>query len=203
LRTITEALALTTFPATIGLALVAKELMPFVMGPKWNGMILPLQILCVYAAFRSLVALLPKLLNAVGKARFVMRVESSALIIMPIAFYIGSHWGIAGIAFGWVVAYPLVVIPLYWNTFKTVEMDVREYFRAVRPGLDGTIAMAVAVGLSKRMLPATEPPLVRLLIEIAGGALVYVATVLILHRERAMVFIRMPKEIRRRSKGAD
>ena len=75
LRSLTEAIALAMFPTTIGLALIARQAVPLIMGPKWNGMIAPLEVLSAYATFRALVALLPKVLTAVGNAGFVMRVE--------------------------------------------------------------------------------------------------------------------------------
>jgi teichuronic acid exporter len=195
LRTLTEAVALATFPATIGVALVARELVFFALGRKWEPMIVPLEILCLYTAFRSVEALLPKLLTAVGNARFVMRVELSALVIMPISFYLGSHWGIAGVAIAW-LSYPLVTAPLYWKTFKTIEMSAREYFGAVRPGLDGAIAMALVVGLLKFEMPASEPLLFRLILEIVTGAAIYLGTVLLLHRERVLSFLQIVKRMR-------
>ncbi len=56
LRTLTEPMALATFPATIGLALVANDLVPVAMGNKWHDAILPLQVLGLYAGIRSIVA---------------------------------------------------------------------------------------------------------------------------------------------------
>jgi PST family polysaccharide transporter len=196
LLTLTEALALATFPATIGVALVARDLVPIALGRKWESMIVPLEVLCVYAAFRSIVSLLPKLLTAVGNARFVMWVELSALLIMPISFYVGSRWGIAGIAFGWVAAYPLAVAPLYWKVFKTIQMSVGEYLSALRPGLDGAIAMSIGVGLLKRVFLSHQPIFLRLIAEIAAGALIYGATVLLLHRERALSFWQIARRMR-------
>ena len=197
-RTLTESVALATFPATMGLALVARELVPFALGRKWDGMILPLQILCMYTAFRSLVALLPKVLTAIGKARFVMRVEVSALILMGVSFYIGSHWGITGIAWAWVAAYPFVAVPLYWNTLKSVDMRVSEYFAALRPALDGSAAMIVAVeALKHTLFSPTQPLLPRLVAEIAVGMFVYLGTIFLLHRERAMTFLNLLKRVRR------
>jgi teichuronic acid exporter len=196
LHTLTEALALATFPATVGLALVARELIPIALGPKWQSMIVPLEVLCLYTAFRSIEALLPKMLTAVGNPRFVMWVELSAIVIMPVSFYLGSHWGIAGVALAW-LAYPLATAPLYWKTLKTIQMSFWEYFTAVRPGLDGSIAMALAIGLLKWKFPATMPLLPRLIIEIAVGGAVYIGTVFLLHRERAMSFFEIAKRMRK------
>jgi len=197
LRTLTETLALTTFPATIGLALVARDLIPFALGHKWDGVILPLEILSVYVTFRSIVALLGKLLTAVGNPRFVMWDDLAALVILPTGFYIGSHWGTRGIAWGWVAAYPIIALPLYWKTFKTIEMPVREYIRALRPALHGTLAMVGAVSLLKWALVSTAPAWLRLVLEIASGASAYLLTLFLLHRERMATFVRTARNFRR------
>jgi teichuronic acid exporter len=199
-RTLTESLALATFPATIGLGLVARELIPFAFGHKWEGVVVPLQVLSVYAAFRSVVALLSKVLTAVGNARYIMWNDLAALVMLPTAFYIGSHWGIAGIAWGWVAAYPLVAFPLYWKTFKTIGMETGEYIRALRPALDGSIAMVVLVGALKYFLPTSKPLVLRLVLETLVGGIAYVGTVLLLHRKRAMSFLNLAKSFRAKKK---
>jgi PST family polysaccharide transporter len=195
-RVLTEAIALAMFPATIGLALVAHDAVPLVLGPKWNGMIAPLQVLCVYAAFRSVVPLLPKVLTAVGNARFVMRVELFGLVLMPTAFYIGSHWGITGIAYGWVFAYPVIALSHYWKAMKTIEIEVGDYISALRPALDGSIAMAIAVSVLRWSLGSSHYQWLRLIVEISCGAAVYIATVALLHRERAAHFLNIAKRAR-------
>ncbi len=160
-------------------------------------MIAPLEVLCVYAAVRSLVALLPKVLTAVGHARFVMRVEVSGLVLMPLAFWIGSHWGIRGIAYGWVFAYPVIGLAEYWKTMNSIQMRVGDYFKALRPALDGSAAMALAVGALRWTLPPGPSPWINLLIEILGGAVVYIAAVMLLHRERAAHFLSIVRRLRK------
>ena len=194
-RNLTESMALATFPATIGLGLVARDLIPLALGNKWSGVVAPLEVLSIYAAFRSIVALLPKVLTSIGNARYVMWNDLAALVVMPIAFYLGSRWGNAGIAWGWVAAYPLVVIPLYRKTFKTIGMHLGEYLRAVRPALESSIAMSLAVLVLRRFLSAS-PVILRLSLEIAVGALFYSATLLLFHRERVLAFVRLARSFR-------
>ncbi len=196
LWSLTEAIALITFPATIGLALVASEAVPLIMGRKWTGMVAPLQVLCIYATMRSIVAILPKVLTTVGNARFVMRVEVAGLVLMPIAFWIGSHWGIRGIAFGWIAAYPLIAVAEYWKTITTIEMKVSDYWRALRPSLDGCAAMILAVGSVKWILRADHAGWPRLLLEIGSGAAVYIASIALLHPQRAKSFLSIVRKMR-------
>jgi len=187
LRTLTEAIALLTFPATIGISLVAPELVPLVLGHKWENMIAPLEVLCFYAGFRSVLALVPKVLTAVGNPRYVMWNDLAAMVILPIAFYIGSRWGTGGIAWAWVVAYPVVFVPLYRKTFQAIGMPLGEYLRALRPAIDGVVAMVLAVLAVKRAAHSLHVvPLLAL--ETAAGAIVYSAVLVLFHRPRVMAF---------------
>jgi O-antigen/teichoic acid export membrane protein len=191
---LTEVVALGAFPACIGLGLVARECVPLILGHKWDGMIPPLQVLSCYAAFRAIVALLPKVLAAVGNSRYVMWNDLAALVILPIAFYVGSYRGITGIAWGWVVAYPIVVLPLYKKTFDAIDARIGDYLRSVRPAFTGTIAMIPAVEWVKHTLDPSRPLWSRLVIEVAAGALVYTGAVLLFHRQRALLMIELVKK---------
>lgn len=199
-RNLTEAMSLITFPATIGLGLVARELIPVAFGHKWDNAILPLEILSIYAAFRSILALLPKVLTAVGNPRFVMWCDLLTLVTLPVAFYIGSRWGTGGVAMGWVAAYPIIAMPLYWKTFATIEMKTGEYLRALRPALNGSIVMTACVLLVKWKLPPTLPVAVRLVVEILVGAIAYTGTELLFHRERIRAFVQLLRSMKRRKK---
>lgn len=195
-RKLTEAMSLVTFPATIGLGLVARELIPVALGHKWDNAVAPLQILSIYAAFRSIVALLPKVLTAVGNPRFVMWCDLLAVCTLPVAFIAGSHWGTTGVAMGWVFAYPIVALPLYWKTFATIGMHTREYLRALRPAIDGSAAMTGVLLLLKWKMPDVVPIAGRLAIEIVGGAMTYVVIELLFHRERILGFLELARKFR-------
>ena len=197
-RTLSEAMSLITFPATVGLGLVARELIPVALGHKWDSAVVPLEILSIYAAVRSMVALLPKVLTAIGNPRFVMWSDLLAVVILPCAFYAGSHWGTAGVAMGWVAAYPLVAIPLYWKTFSSIGMKTGEYIRALRPAIDGTLVMTGLVLLLKWTMPQTLPMAVRLVIEVAVGVIAYTGALLVLHRERITAFVQLAKSFKRK-----
>lgn len=195
-RTLTEAMSLITFPATIGLGLVARELIPVAFSHRWDSAVPPLQILSIYAAFRSIVALLPKVLTAVGNPRFVMWCDLLAVGTLPCAFYVGSRWGTTGVAMGWVAAYPLVALPLYWKTFTAIGMKSAEYLRALRPAIDGSVVMSAAVLLLKWKMPESVPLPVRLAIEILAGAIAYTGTELLFHRGRIVSFLQLAKTFR-------
>jgi teichuronic acid exporter len=198
LRVLTEAIGIATFPATFGLALVAHEFVPLALGEKWDGAIVPLQLLAFYASFRVIVTLLPQVLNVVGETRFGMRNAIATAIIMPTAFYIGSRWGTTGIAAAWIITYPVVVIPLYWRTLSKIGLGVREYMEGVVPPLNGSIAMAVAVEAVKWSLPHRWPLMPSLILEVAAGATAYVVVMLGVYRSRMRALWQLANNLLRR-----
>jgi len=191
LRNLTQGIAVLTFPACVGLALVARELVLLMLGRKWEGAIEPLRILSIYAGFRSIVALLPKLLVSFGDARFVMWNSLATLLVLGPDFFVGSHWGIAGVAWAWVVAYPWVVLFLYKEVFDKIEMGVSEYIGSVRPALEGTLAMALAVGGVGYAIPDNKSVISRLILKVATGVLVYTGILLLRHRQKLVAFVEL------------
>jgi PST family polysaccharide transporter len=197
LRILTEGLSIITFPATIGLGLVAGDFVRLVLGAKWQGVIAPLEILALYASLRSIVTLLPAILNVTGESRFVMWTMEAALILMPTAFYVGSRWGSAGIAYGWVVAYPAIVICLYRRTFQRIKMPWRDYLGAIRPALTGSLVMAAAIEILKRALTSSFPLSIRFGLEVLTGGAAYVLTLTVFHRDRFSVFWNFVRALRK------
>ena len=145
LRNITGVMALIIFPVTIGMALVAPEFVPLILGAKWMGVILPLEILVLHALVRSNVILIVPLLNVIGEERLVMWNSLACMVVLPISFYVGSRWGTAGIAAGWVVVYPLLQLPLFSRIFRKVHLPRSEYLATMWPAVSGCVVMALAV----------------------------------------------------------
>jgi O-antigen/teichoic acid export membrane protein len=197
IRNLTEGIALLTFPGCVGLGLVAHEFVPVVLGRKWEGMAGPMEVLSIYAGLRSVVALIPKLIVSMGNSRFVMWVDLVTLPVLGLAFYVGSHWGLTGIAWGWVVAYPWMVLPLYRQAFRAIKMDVVEYLHALRPAFEGTVVMTIAVVSVRHALPGSWILPVRLTLEVLTGVVFYGTILWLRHRERVFAFVQMIKSARR------
>lgn len=188
LRILTESVSLIIFPATLGLGLVAGDFVLLFLGKNWESAIVPLRVLAVLATFRSLVHMLVSILNVTGESRFVMRTMQFALILMPTAFYVGSWWGPVGIAYGWVVAYPVIALCFYRRTFQKIKMPWRDYLGAIRPALTGCLIMAATVETVKHTLVSSFPLSVRFGLEVLAGAVAYVLALLLFHHDRFSVF---------------
>jgi O-antigen/teichoic acid export membrane protein len=200
---LTEVLSFVTIPASIGLALVADYMVPVLLGPKWIGVIGPLRLLGCFVAARSVTTILPNLLTAIGDARFVMRATIGSAILMPIAFLIGARWGTNGIAAAWVVAYPPIMVPMYYRVFRKTGMQLKEYVSVLMPALSASAIMAVVVLLTRSVLPDGSHPLPYLLSLIVVGALSYAGALLAFHRARVNGLIRTIWSMFQREEGSE
>jgi O-antigen/teichoic acid export membrane protein len=195
---ITEGLALITFPVSLGLALVARDFVLVVLGSKWEGAIVPLQLLAAYAALRSIIPLLPQVLQITGASRFEMWRMVAAAVVMPTCFYFGAQrWGTAGLAMAWVLVDPLFNVVLYRRVFSKIALSAKEYFRALWPALSGT-ALMTAVVLAVGVFSGNQGNAgVRLALQIGAGAVTYGLVCLVVHRARFEAFYELVRAARR------
>ena len=196
LRNITGVMALIIFPVTIGMALVAPEFVPLILGAKWMGVILPLEILVLHSLVRSNVILIVPLLNVIGEERLVMWNSLACMVVLPISFYIGSRWGTAGIAAGWVVVYPLLQLPLFSRIFRKVHFPRLEYLATMWPAMSGCVVMALSVEGFRWLGGAVWPLYARLVVEILIGAAAYGVVLLLVHRDYLGGILRFAKAAR-------
>lgn len=181
---LTEGLSLLTFPMTIGMALVAHDFVLTILGAKWQAVVLPLHLLAAYASVRSITPFLSHVLTVTGETRFGMEISLVSLVAYPTAFYIGARWGTLGIATAWIIVDPLLNLPSYWKVFRKLHVTTGQYLAALRPALTGVALMTVAVLLVQRALPQGWPTVVRLVLQVAAGALSYLGALALFHRPR-------------------
>jgi len=200
---LTELLSFVTVPASIGLAVSARYLVPALLGSKWHDVIGPLRLLGLFVAVRSVATIFPNLLTAIGDAGFVMWASVASAIVMPISFFIGSRWGTTGIAAAWAIAYPPMMAPLCWRVLKKTEMQLKEYLYAMMPAVNASIIMAIAVLVTYRLLPSSYRPLVSFALIATVGVVTYVAALFVFHRKRIARLIRAVRDALRERQSSN
>jgi len=129
-----------------------------------------------------------------GHSRQSMWYSVIAACVMPVLFVVGTRWGVGGVATMWIVAYPLVVAPQYRLAFRVLQMSPRGYLATLWPAVSSTAIMALAVGAVMVALPRTMTPVVRLVIEVLTGVMVYGGMIAWRHRARARAFVSIVRE---------
>lgn len=194
---VVEGLAFITFPGAVGISLTAPLLVPVLLGDKWAAAVLPLQLLAFYAGIRSVDTVTPQVLIYTGHSRQSMWYTVLAAVVLPILFLFGARWGAAGVAFVWIVAYPVVVSPIYRLVFRILDLSPRTYLRALWPAASGTALMSIAVLAVRYWLPGNLDIRARLVSEVMVGAASYALAMLAFHRDRILAAIAPLRNARR------
>jgi O-antigen/teichoic acid export membrane protein len=169
-RTGVASCALFVLPASLVVAIVAPELVLVLLGPRWEGIVIPFQILALGMLFRTSYKLSDSSVRATG----AVYARAWRQVIFAVAVAAGSLagqlWGVGGVALG-------VVAALAGNFLLMAQLSLRltgvrwsEFVLAHLPGF----ALAAAVGTSVWALvdllrELQAPPLV-LLLEVASLA---------------------------------
>jgi O-antigen/teichoic acid export membrane protein len=183
---LTELLSYLALPVSFGIAVTADLVVAIVLGPQWTAVVVPLQILCIYAAFYSCQVLIGHLLLWTGRFRANMWCSVLAATVMPLGFYVGSRWGLVGIAWVWVIGFPLVNLPAFVISCRAINISGWHWLNAFVPALVGCAALVAAVLATRAVLPSTLPLPIYTVACVGVGMATYVATLLLFFRKRLL-----------------
>ncbi len=106
------------------------------------------RVLAGLAVWLCVSPLVPQLLNAVGRSELNFTYSLAAALFMPAAFFAGAQLGLMGVAWAWVVAYPLVVVVLFRFGAGALGMGLGAFLGRIAGGLVVLLpAAALALGL--------------------------------------------------------
>lgn len=142
---IIQYIALVTFPFMIGLSLVSKEFVLLFFGNKWSAMIPILSILSGLGAIQSIISLNGLIYNSLGKVNIAFRVSILTNIVLIIAFVIGVNYGLIGVAYSYLIASALLLIPMYKIAIKQLSISLLEVFDVLRGIMFATLIMAIVL----------------------------------------------------------
>jgi len=143
--------AFASFPACWGIFLVAESAVPLFLSEKWLPVILPLQILSMVTAFRAIHTMNTPLEVAVGRPDITIRNCVINLSLMALSFYIGSSYGLEGLAYSWLV-FPVVLVITTSITLKLIGLSLAAYFKELRHPFLGSGFMVLAVLLGQKLV---------------------------------------------------
>lgn len=98
--------------------------LPLVGYEKWIDAVPYMRIFVAVGIFQCLVTLLPKLINAKGKAKFIFYYTSINAIMLPAGFLIASQFSMMAVALVWLTIYPLASVVIIYFGAKLTETNV-------------------------------------------------------------------------------
>lgn len=172
---------LVTCPLYFGLAVVAQDAVSLVLGAKWVAMAPLVAILALAMPALTVHILFAPAVNAVGRPDISMQASLAGAVVMPIAFVVAIGWGAQGLAWAWLIAFPVVPLFSFLRSRTTLGISAGQIVRAIAPGFGAGVAMAIAV-----LAVATElgewAAWSRLAFSVAFGALAYAAILYLVSR---------------------
>ena len=173
---------LVTCPLYFGLAVVADDAVAVVLGQKWLAMAPLVAILAFAMPMFTLYSLFGPAVTALGRTGITMRSAMIGALAMPAAFLVGIQWGAAGLAWAWVLVFPLVPIAAYVQARGPLGLTARSMAASLAPGLSASAAMAIVVALTELALDGLAS-WQRLPLLVAVGGASYLALLLAASRE--------------------
>lgn len=186
----TRAIMVAAMPFFFGLAAVAEPLVLTLLGEKWREIVPLLLPLALAMPFWTLFTLLRPATDALGRPGIASGNAAAGALLMPVVFVVGAQWGIIGIAWAWMVAYPLLLAFAAVRSLPIIGIGSIDLLRAVAPPVLAAAAMAAAVILVDRMLPAM-PQILRLATLVATGGPIYCLWLFLFARETVRDLIAM------------
>lgn len=172
---VTRAIAAVSIPALAGLALVADDFVTVVLGSKWSAAAPVIQILAWVGALQALQSLNTGILEALGHARAIFRWTIVFFACHLVAFVVGLHWGMLGVAAGYAISTTIVEPSYLLLTSRAVGISPWRFLRALTGVAWATLGMALVVAAARwGLVEAGAPALVRLLACTLAGVAVYV-----------------------------
>ncbi len=176
-------IAFVAFPVFVGIASVAPEIVHVVLGDKWHGALLPLQVLSLIMPLRMLGGTYPNVLQGINRVNVAIGNMSLATVLIGVALLIGVRWDITGVVIGWAIGYPLIFVLITYRTFKAINGEsARLYATLLWPAVS-SLVMFAGVALLRQEISGTVSATVQLLLLVISGAAIYLVMAALLQRQ--------------------
>lgn len=163
-----------TLPIYVGVAYCAEPLIVGLYGEKWAPSAAPMQILCIVGALTTIT----KPAGAVIAARNLIPKEIVAQLVawlmLIVGVWIGSNYGLTGIAYGVIASYCLLTVQLNRIALTALDLDRKRLGGAILPAAVLSVIVAITLVIVDLVLPPSlvqQAPLVYLVAMGAAGAL--------------------------------
>jgi PST family polysaccharide transporter/lipopolysaccharide exporter len=135
-----------TIPACVGMAVCAPLIISVVLGAKWNGVILPLQILMAGQVLKSIASTGSPLFYGIGKPRYEFSIQlARAVGIFILIFPLIKMLQINGAAIAVIISATFMLITFLFFIFKISFLSIKDISLRLFPIMAGILAMSAAI----------------------------------------------------------
>ena len=164
-------------PLSVGIAVMASDAVPVLLGDRWLEVVPLLQILAISGCVGSHVSSAPTLFIALGRPDVAAKLAGLRLVVLVSLLVVGANAaGTVGAAWGTVVAAIVTGLVNWRLTGRALGLSSVDLWRAVKRPVVAAAIMAMAVLALLAALPAGlsfASSLLRLGAGVAIGAIIY------------------------------
>lgn len=172
-----------TFPMLAGLIVVAPDFIPIVFGEKWTPMIVPLQILCVAGALKSVGSTVGTILLSKGRSDIQFKWNIFTAIVLPIAILLGIRYGIIGVATVITIMSCILILVIQKIVNNLINLNFSDYFKALYPATTCSILVIISVLIYQNLTIYKHLNISSLITSICLGIIVYVIAMRIIAKD--------------------
>jgi len=155
LRT-TRAIAYSGFPLFFGMAAVAPEGIPMLLGARWTDLVVPFQLFCLVMPLRALSHVLSPAIFAMGRPDIHVGNGIISLFGMSIAIIIGAKFGLKGVCLAWIIVFPFIFLINSIRCLKIVGISLSEFFSEMKFPLFATLLMVGIISITRASIHLTS-----------------------------------------------
>ena len=186
--------SLFSFAVFFGISCTAPEIVTIFLGDKWGDAQFPLQILSLIMPLGMLSGVMQPAVIALGRPDVTLGNLAIACVLMPTAFLIGINWGIEGVAFAWLIGYPIHFAIVLYRSLHLMDIRIGEYLYTIYPPALAAGAMYGIVVLFRDAAAINIHQIVILFALAAIGAASYCLGIYVLRKETFAEALRLIRQ---------
>lgn len=145
------------FPIFTLLFWLADDLLPTLLGSKWQGVVPVFQVIVLLSSLRLIGGFHSPLLNALGRPEVSLKNTTFGAVLGVTAFSLGVSHGIQGLLVAWLVFYPIFFCVSLIRVANTVGFTIAVYCKNLKNPVLFCILMSLAIGFTNIMFQFYSP----------------------------------------------
>lgn len=179
---VVQGIALLTFPMMLGLMIVSREFILVMVGSKWEGVIEPLQVLCLVGAIQSIGTTFGSIFISLGRADLQFKTGLVSSIGDIIGFITCIRWGLMGLVQGYLVTSTLFFCFICFVALRQIKLPMGVFFKSLKiPTVASGIMVLALLGFRHLDILYMQMNIyLNLVTSVTLGVLVYASSIFLL-----------------------
>ena len=170
--------ALFTFSVGIGIAIISQSFVQTFLSDEWQGTARPMALISIALAILSVGNIPGIFYKAIGRPDILNRVSMSKIPVLIGIIWVGTRWGIVGVATGQIIFAILSIILESVVVSRVIDFNLSETIQPLVPAAICTAAMALTTTVIKLLFNLDGVVGFIIVIMIGGGTFVGVLSLI-------------------------